>query len=147
MNMLSKATLITSALLFGLSLSTASYAGKIYLWYTTDQNGNRVPKYGETPPKGVEATLVSESKSPSSSTPPAPAGDAPSEAVSEQQKQLQDQRKQECAAEEQRLNTLETSGSRIRMTGADGNSRYLTPDEIIKEIEASKDFLKSACSK
>ena len=47
----------------------------------------------------------------------------------------------------ERLETLETSGSRIRMSNPDGTSRYLSPDEITKEMEVSRNFLKDACGR
>lgn len=148
MNMLKKASVLTIMLLIGLGASSISHAAKIYLWYTTDESGNRVPKYGETPPIGVEATLVSDTKT----TKAAPSSSASDDAaepteLTEEQKKMRAKREQECDAEEQRLSTLEQSGSRIRMANPDGTSRYLTPDEVLNEIAMSKDFLKNACGR
>lgn len=144
MTFLKKTPLLVCTMLVGLSLSSAGYAEKIYMWYTTDEKGKRVPKFGETPPKGVDAKLVSENK-PAPSTPASSA--EPAAPLTEEQKQMRAKRKQECDAEEQRLKTLESSGSRIRMANPDGTSRYLTPDEILQEIDQSKTFLKSACER
>ena len=145
MNLLNKATFLASAFAIGLGVSTAVHAEKIYLWYTTDASGKRVPKYGATPPLGVDATLISESK-PSAPKAPAAAPQLDTN-LSEEQKKLRDKRKEECDNEAKRLETLETSGSRIRMSNPDGTSRYLSPDEIIKEMEVSRNFLKDACGR
>lgn len=116
------------------------------MWYTTDDKGKQVPKYGETPPKGVNATLISETNEPAASS-SSSAKSEQNENLTDEQKQMRAQRDKECDAEESRLSTLQNSGSRIRMSTPDGGSRYLTPDEILSEIELSKTFLKDACGR
>ena len=142
MTFLNKTAFLACILMIGLSFSSAGHAEKIYMWFTTDASGKRVPKFGETPPKGVDAKLVSES-APAPKEPAASASETV--ALTEEQKELRLKRTQECDAEKQRLKTLENSGSRIRMANPDGTSRYLTPDEIAQEIDLSKTFLQSAC--
>jgi len=126
-----------------LCASVPTNAASIYLWYTIE-DGKKVPNYGENPPMGVEATLVT-NEPPAPSAPPAPAA-APEAGLSEQQKALKAQREEDCKYEKSRLSTLKSSGSRIRMEQEDGSSRYLTPEEINAEIKQSEDFIAQACS-
>ena len=127
-------------------VSASALAGSYYRW--VDAEG--ITHYGETPPKGVDAVLVSTYGDTSSA--PAQASSGPSESNpapavdSEQQRKLQAQRQEECALERDRLNTLRTSGTRIRMAQPDGSSRYLTPEEIQSEIRQSEEFITQACS-
>lgn len=141
MTLIKKAPLRLSALIVALAFSVNSYAGKIYMWF---EEGDPNPKYGEIPPKGVDAKLISDTKDPEPSSSSSAGTTGP---LTEEQKKMRAQREADCSAEQQRLATLESSGSRIRMANPDGTSRYLTPDEVLNEIEMSKTFLKDACGK
>jgi len=144
MNFLSKSAV--AALVITLSFTaTPSYAAKIYLWYTIE-NGEKVPNYGENPPMGTNATLVSDEPSPPKQQAPSQQTNASDSKLNEQQKALKAQREEDCRLETGRLATLKSSGSRIRMEQDDGTSRYLSPDEIAAEIKQSEDFIKQACS-
>lgn len=144
MNTLRKS--VSAALTFAILLAaTPAFAAKIYLWYTFE-NGEKVPNYGENPPHGVEATLVADE--PRAASPKQTASNSPSNGseLTEQQKALKAKREEDCKFENGRLQTLKSSGSRIRMEMDDGSTRYLTPEEIAKEIKQSEEFIKQACA-
>lgn len=152
MNLLKPSCKLIVALVWALA-SYALHAGDYYKWVGDDG----ITHYGSTPPKGVKAVRVTtygdkgtskraQNPSFSSETDTLDEGAEANAAPSDKQKQLQDARKQECDQEKQRLATLKNSGTRIRMSESDGSSRYLKPDEILKEIKLSEEFLRDACS-
>lgn len=138
--------LMIAIALAALTITHPASAAKIYLWYTTE-DGKRVPNYGENPPMGADATLVSDEPTPRQSSPQSPtSGKAVDPKLSEQQQALKAKREEDCLFEKNRLATLKSSGSRIRMEQPDGSSRYLSPEEIASEIKQSEDFIEQACS-
>ena len=123
-----------------------SYAAdEYYRW--TDEAG--IVHYGSRPPEGVKAEIVKTYNNPSAkSSSPAKSSNSSSykdPSADAQKAGLKKQRAEECAAERKRLQTLQQSGTRIRMTQPDGSSKYLSPEEVMKEINTSKDFLSGAC--
>ncbi|WP_370977758.1 DUF4124 domain-containing protein [Agaribacterium sp. ZY112] len=147
MALLSKLLVAGNIFLISALISSAVSAGEYWRWQ--DEQG--VTHYGSTPPQGVAAEKVTThgdtapvNNQAAASTSTAP--QAGSSDIDTQKKQLQEQRKEECEQEKQRLQTLKSSGSRIRMKSEDGTTRFLTPDEIAQEIQMSNSFLKDACS-
>ncbi|WP_096087336.1 DUF4124 domain-containing protein [Agaribacterium haliotis] len=148
MNLLPKLAVSASLLITAASLSLPSSAGEYWRWKGEDG----VVHYGSTPPHGVEAERVTTrgdgSKSPSASNNSSADEQTGNDTkLAAQQQELKAQRQKECKAEQDRLSTLKSSGSRIRIQESDGSSRYLSPEEIAKEIDMSQQFLKDACGK
>ncbi len=129
-------TLKLAVMAIAVFYASAITAGEYYRWM--DEQG--VTHYGSTPPQGVDAELVSTYDDAPTKEPKSSEND-----IQRQQQAMRNQREQECASEKSRLSTLKTSGTRIRMRQEDGSSRYLTADEIQKEIEQSEQFIKEAC--
>lgn len=122
----------------------ASAAETIYLWY--DEDGT--PNYDETPPPGVKATKIqgyTGSKGQQSTAEASEEAKQDQGPLTEEQKKLREARRAQCDSERQRIATLKSDGARIRMQAEDGTTRYLTPDEVLKEIQASEQFLAQAC--
>lgn len=129
-----------SAIACALCISLSASAEDIYLWYENDEEGNKKPHYGETPPPGVKATKIKGYTGPvTPSSAPSSAAEA-QESTEDTQAQLKKQRAEQCEQERARLNTLKTSGARIRM-----GDRYLTVEEVTAEIQASEKFIAEAC--
>lgn len=131
------------ALFFFFVFVSPSYSDEYYRWVGEDG----VVHYGSRPPEGVNAELVNtwgdsaaENRTPVTTQ---TAGADP--AVTDQQQKVLAERKQQCEDEKQRLAQLNTPGRRIQMQQADGSVRYLTPEEIAKEVSASEQFISQAC--
>ena len=133
---------LASALALG---SAPSFAGKIYMWHETTEDGNSIKAFGPTPPPGVEAVLVADEPDNAASSKSKAAGTQKTEKLDDKQQQLRAKRQQECEAERGRLATLQNGSTNIRMTLEDGSSRTLTPDEISEQIRLSQDFINNAC--
>ena len=115
--------------------SSAS-AEKCYVW--KDENG--VKHFGSAPPANITAkTVACHNQSDVTQK------NAASKDIQKIQEQAKAARVAQCKEEGQRLATLKTSGTRIRMMGEDGKARYLTPEELKQEIEFSENFLSSNC--
>ncbi len=135
----------TAALFVGLGLSALGYAENYYRWVGPDG----VVHYGSRPPEGVQAERISTY---GKSSPGDLSGNGPvaNEKVAEntytdKQKELVEERKAQCDQERERLDALKSAGSRIQMDQGDGTTRYLSPDEVIKEISSSEKFISQAC--
>jgi hypothetical protein len=131
-----------SAIACALCISLSVSAEDIYLWYEVDENGDKKPHYGETPPPGVKATKIKGYKGPVTPSSSASAADEQAqESTEDVQAQMKKQRQEQCDQERARLKTLQTSGARIRM-----GDRYLTVEEVMAEIKASEQFIQEACN-
>lgn len=128
--------------------SSASFAAEeYYTWH--DENG--VKHYGSTPPQGVEAKKVKiyagkgkPASAPQSTTSSdGAAGETPEEAKAK--RELQKAQKAECDQERKRLSNL-SSNSTVRMKQPDGTIKYLSKEEIAKEVKRSKDYLRDVCN-
>lgn len=144
MNKVSKlAGVLLIAIPFGLAC-TATYAESYYRW--KDENGQI--HYGSRPPIGVDAEKVKTygGRTTTEESSPATAGAASGPEATEETntQKIAAERKQQCDQERQRLATLKST-SRIRMQNDDGSTRYLTPEEVSKEMSMSQDFLNNAC--
>lgn len=134
--------------LSGITLSVTALSEEYYRW--TDESG--IVHYGSTPPSGVEATKVKTygSKANRGTTPANPSTDAaasgnlpPEEA--ERRRKVADAQKKACDEEKSRLELL-NQPTRLRMKDAEGNTRVLSQDEVMQEIEVSKKFIQDYCS-
>ncbi len=131
--------------LAGTAFTNNAFSDEYYRWKGNDG----VIHYGARPPEGVEAELVDTwGKS---------LGDGPAEATEkktgvdqgsakDKQKELAVERKQQCEDERARLKTLTKSGTKIRMKQDDGTTRFLSSDELSKEIDMSQKFINQACN-
>lgn len=121
------------------SMTLPAYAEGYYRWLDSDG----VVHYGSRPPVGVNAEQVNTwGKSAGENT--SPATTATKNLTTKQQKVVA-ARQQECDDEKSRLTSLQSTGRRISMQMEDGTTRYLTTDEILKEVSTSEDFIKQAC--
>ena len=116
-----------------------SYSDNCYVW--TSQDG--VKHFGSIPPPDIAAKTV-ECKSAPSSGQGAEEGPTEAETLAQQRK-ARELRESQCASEKQRLNTLKTSGSQIRMKNPDGSIKYLTQAEVNQEVELSESFISQNC--
>lgn len=135
-----------SVLLLACIVATPVQAANYYKWVGEDG----VVHYGATPPKGVEAELVktyggvgvTSSQSQDTTTPGA-AGDSGSPAVQLTPEQIE-AKNQRCTEERERLSVLSKPG-RIRMSQADGSVKYLSEEDIAREIEITKKVIADSC--
>ena len=135
-----------------MTAASISFAGNTYRWVGPDG----VTHYGERPPPGVQAEKVKTYGSKSSATTSSAASDTSPQAAAAptpmpaellaQQKKLREQRDEQCKSEKARLATLKNSKGRVRMEKSDGSTSYLSPEEIVKEIKSSEDFVNQACN-
>lgn len=133
-----------TALIIGLSVAALSSADNYYRWVGTDG----VVHYGSRPPEGVTAELISTygKSAPSNTDQVAEKKVVAENNYTEKQKEVLKARQAQCDQERQRLNSLKSSGSRIQMEQPDGTTRYLSADEVIKEIASSEKFVNQACN-
>lgn len=129
--------LIASLVIAGASLVGAHAVAEDYYRWKGDDG---VIHYGSLPPHGVEAVKVKTYSNPSAKAP----DEQQSNGADKQQAAIE-ARKQQCLDEKARLDTLRSSGTRIRMTQPDGTTKYLTPEEVATEISSSEDFINQAC--
>lgn len=146
------------AFLLGL-LSTAGLADTETIYKWTDENG--VVHYGELPPEGVDAELVTvDSAAPEDADDPyasvrrSPDDDQPS--ISEQRREERARRAEEqaqedarltaaCAAHRDRLAQL-VPRTNILLQSPDGTSRRLDDNERLAMIEESQNFVDESCA-
>lgn len=133
-------------LLLACIVTTPVQAANYYKWIGEDG----VVHYGATPPKGVEAELVKTyggvgvtSTQSQDTASPGSAGDAGSPAVQLTPEQIE-AKNQRCAEERERLSVLSKPG-RIRMSQADGSVKYLSEEDIAREIEITKKVIADSC--
>ena len=134
-------TLISSAPVLFMFMASSAHSEDYYRWVGEDG----VVHYGSLPPKGVEATKIKTYSNPSAKPYTQDTNKNNGGEQSEKAGELQKQRAQECQDEKRRLSTLQSSGTRIRMQQDDGSTKYLSPDEVAKEIQKSRDFINGAC--
>lgn len=128
--------------LLGAAASHQVVAEEYYRW--KDSEG--VMHYGTRPPAGVEAEIINTwGESAGESQPQQETENAGKSPASEQQKEVIAARKKQCQEERDRLNALKTSGHRIQMQQEDGSVKYLTPEEIAREVEQSENYVNQAC--
>ncbi len=120
--------------------ASAVFAESYYRW--KDETGQ--VHYGSRPPHGVEAVKIKAHGGGTSEV----ESDKASQKMTQEEKvdpqAIIAQRQKQCEEERNRLSTLKSSG-RIRMTQEDGSTRYLTAEEVAKEVKMSQEFLKEAC--
>lgn len=139
--------LILASLLLGLASSPVA-ADAYYRWIGDDG----VTHYGSRPPEGVQAEKVdtygkgkpANARKNNASAPSEQQSAAGSQA--DEQRQIVAQRKQQCDEEKARLKSLQTPGTRLKMKQDDGSSRFLSAEEVAKEISSSKEFINQACN-
>lgn len=136
---------LMASILFCFTLAQTSLAaGDYYRWVGEDG----VVHYGSRPPQGVQAERISTY---GKAQPDTPSGgdsagvDASQGADSANPEDVLAMREQQCTDERQRLQSLRKPGTRIRMEQPDGTIRYLTPEEVAREINSSEEFLSQAC--
>lgn len=140
-------SIMFSLFAFSALAATDVAAEDYYRWV----NENGTVNYGSRPPEGVKAEKIttfgkSSGKKQNASTPAADQNNAKAQQqVDEQQKAIIAQRKKQCEEEKSRLDALKAPGRRISMEQEDGTTRYLTPEEIAKEVSTTEDFIKQAC--
>lgn len=142
-------TLAIAAVAAAIFSTPAMAADEYYRWVGDDG----VTHYGSRPPEGVEAEKIStyggKKSSPAKSSTYSTQSDDNNQPQggpqTEAQKQAMAARKEQCDQERERLSKLQSSGTRIRMQNSDGTSRYLSPEEINKEISSSQEFINQAC--
>lgn len=135
-------SLFASSILITHSATAEDY----YRWV----NESGTVNYGSRPPEGVKAEKISTfgksaGKSNSSSANAAQSNSNAQQEAEQQQKEIIAQRKRQCEDEKARLSALKAPGRRISMEQADGTTRFLTPEEIAKEVSATEEFIKQAC--
>ncbi len=121
------------------SIAVPTYAEGYYRWVGSDG----IVHYGSRPPVGVTAEQVntwgeSAGENTNSTT-------AATKNLTTKQQNVVAARQQECDDEKSRLTALQSTGRRISMQQEDGTTRYLTTDEILKEVSNSEEFIKQAC--
>lgn len=143
-------TLTIGCVIAACALSSASTVMAAEYWRWKGEDG--VIHYGSTPPKGVEAEKVvtygGVSKSASATpTPQSTSNDTPedSEPKVELTPEMQALKRERCEEEKKRLAVFENSG-RIRMKQADGSTKYLSVEEIQKEIATTKQVIADTCN-
>lgn len=136
-----------SLFLLACIVSTPVQAAEYYKWVGEDG----VVHYGASPPKGVEAELVKTyggvgvtSSEPQNAASAGAAGDsAAGPAVQLTPEQIETKNKR-CTEERERLTVLSKPG-RIRMSQADGSVKYLSEEDIAREIETTKKVIADTC--
>ncbi len=140
----------SSLVLLTCVIAASVQAAEYYKWIGEDG----VIHYGATPPKGVEAELVKTyggvaTSSSQDAAPPAGAttttnnstASPPPAKLTPEQVAAKNER---CAQERERLTALSKPG-RIRMTQADGSVKYLSEEEIAREVEVTKKVIADSC--
>lgn len=152
-----KRILTTAIALLALAAATPALAETIYKW--VDESGT--VHYGERPPEGVDAELVTVTSAkpqgsvddPYAETRAQQADQKEAEAermveaaaAIEQQQQEQARIEAACAAQKSRLEQL-IPRSKILLQNPDGTSRMLGDDERLAMIEESQKFVDENCS-
>lgn len=142
-------TLTIGCVIAACALSSASTVMAAEYWRWKGEDG--VIHYGSTPPKGVEAEKVvtygGVSKSANTNTNSQSNGDTAedTEPKVELTPEMQALKKERCEEERKRLAVFEKPG-RIRMKQADGSTKYLSVEEIQKEIATTKQVIADTCN-
>ena len=150
-----KRSFFTAVAVLALAMTPPLLAETIYKW--VDESGT--VHYGERPPEGVDAELVTVVSSRSSRTedPYAATREAQAEqkeanaermveasAAYEQQQQERARIEAACAAQKARLEQL-IPRSKILLQNPDGTSRMLGDDERLEMIDESQKFIDENC--
>ena len=125
-------------------------AGEYYRWVDADG----VVHYGSTPPKGVDAELIKTygggsgaNKAPESKNAGnnnvATSADSTTSQVALTPAQLEAKNKR-CTEERERLAALSKPG-RLRMNMPDGSVKYLSEEEIAREVETTRKVIQDSC--
>lgn len=137
----------SSVLVLACILSTPVNAAEYYKWVGDDG----VVHYGASPPKGVEAELVKTfggvgvtKPSQETSDPGTAAGSATGSTAQLTPEQIEARNKR-CTEERERLAVL-TKPGRIRMSQEDGSVKYLSEEDIAREIEITEKVIADSCS-
>jgi hypothetical protein len=128
-----------------LILSNTALADKLYKW--VDDQG--VTHYSEHPPLNTANEVIKPKtghSDPVTYTPPAPAPVSAAEAKKAAEAEARAARKdpKRCAEARKNLETLKTF-ARIKIMGADGQYRYLTPDEQKQKLTESSKVVEESC--
>jgi len=150
LTMLRKYKFILLALVLA-GFANASWSEEFYRW--KDKNG--VQHYGSKPPKGVAAKKVkvyggkgrasgatsdvADNNKAEKNTPP----ETPEQAA--ERKKFQQAQSKDCKQERSRLSTLKANKP-IRMKQPDGSLKYLSKEEVAKEIKRSEKYMSDLCS-
>jgi len=133
-----------AVMIYASLLMSPAFGDEYYRWKI-----DGVVHYGSRPPQGVIAEKVTTWGKSAATSPTSESDNADDTnteaAVTEEQKQLLAKRAEDCKLEQERLDALRTSGQRVRMKQADGTTKYLTAEELAKEIAQSEDFISQAC--
>lgn len=131
---------------FAVSFANTAAAAEYWRWKGEDG----VIHYGSTPPKGVDAEKVKTyggvSRSAETQSDGASSSDGAKAAQPEEEltPEMQARRDARCKEERDRLAVFKRPG-RIRMTQADGSTKYMSEQEIAQEIAITNQVIADTC--
>ncbi|MGJ8687052.1 MAG: DUF4124 domain-containing protein [Spongiibacteraceae bacterium] len=137
---------------FVLLASTSTLAGQSGYYRWQDETGE--VHYSQQPPKNQQYEFIAdrrmrsrtaESEPDQSNLPTVEDADADSQAAPEKMEVLPAKDPKLCRQAKENLKTLNASGSRIRITQANGGSRFLNQDEITEQKQRAEQAASIYC--